>query len=152
MRRKDKEILDRHWMDTVLMNALVIRIAMCDSDMPYVVPMCFAYDGARIYLHSAQEGRKVEILRRNPGICFEATTDIAVRPHGNSCSWTMDYKSVIGTGTASFVEDDTERRYALGLLVERYTGEQRSVARHEGVLVIRIDIASLCAKHSKGTS
>ena len=48
---------------------------MVDGRRPYVVPMNFGFDlwdgVLELYCHSALEGRKIEILRRNPEVCFE---------------------------------------------------------------------------------
>jgi nitroimidazol reductase NimA-like FMN-containing flavoprotein (pyridoxamine 5'-phosphate oxidase superfamily) len=55
MRRKDREITDRAEIDTVLNEATVCRIGLADNGEPYVVPMCFGYDGTFLYLHSAPE-------------------------------------------------------------------------------------------------
>ncbi|NLV26868.1 MAG: hypothetical protein GXY48_06855 [Methanomicrobiales archaeon] len=35
------------------------HVALCDNNEPYCVPMCFAYHEGRIYLHSADEGKKI---------------------------------------------------------------------------------------------
>ncbi len=150
MRRRDKEISDRAWIDEVLHAARVVRVAMCDGGRPYVVPVCFAYDGTCIYVHSAPEGRKIDILRRNPKVCFEVSADIDVRPGTSPCSWSMDYKCVMGEGTAVFLEDEHDKRRALEAIIERYTQSPGHAKRIDTVTVIRIDIASLSAKHSKG--
>ena len=43
MRRKDREITDRKAMEAIISGAEVCRIALCDGNEPYVVPVSFAY-------------------------------------------------------------------------------------------------------------
>ena len=38
--------------------------------------MNFVYAEGNLYLHSAGEGRKIEILSRNSRVCFEAETGV----------------------------------------------------------------------------
>ena len=63
-----------------------------------------------ITVHSAAHGRKLDLLRRNPHVCFEVDEDVAPVPHREACSVGMRFRSVIGTGRATFVEDVTEKR------------------------------------------
>ena len=53
MRRSDKEMKDRAWMESILRKALVCRIALCADQEPYLVPMNFGYRDGCLYLHSA---------------------------------------------------------------------------------------------------
>lgn len=76
MRRKDKEIVSRAECDAVLNEAQVAHVAMVDGEKPYVVAMNFSYDGRALYLHCAKEGRKLEILARNPNVCIGAETGV----------------------------------------------------------------------------
>ena len=65
MRRKDKEIGERAMIDSVIERSKVCHLGMCDDGIPYIVPMCFGYEGNTIFLHCAKEGRKIEFLKSN---------------------------------------------------------------------------------------
>lgn len=47
------------------------RLACSLDDQPYVVPVCFSFEGDFIYIFSAV-GKKVEWMRQNPKICLQA--------------------------------------------------------------------------------
>jgi uncharacterized protein len=66
MRRDEKEIGYPREVRAILERARVVRVAMVDGARPYLVPLSFALDGDDLVLHSAQEGRKLDVLRRNP--------------------------------------------------------------------------------------
>jgi len=150
MRRTDKEITERKLIDAVIHKSLVCRIAICDGEMPYLIPLSFGYDGKSIYLHSAKEGRKIGMLKRNPRVCFEFTTDCAVVPTAKVCSFTMRYKSVIGFGKACFIEDSEEKIAALRIIISHYTDQTVALTGNdlEKITVLRIDIEELTGKQS----
>jgi nitroimidazol reductase NimA-like FMN-containing flavoprotein (pyridoxamine 5'-phosphate oxidase superfamily) len=150
MRRADKEITDRNIIDSVLRKSLVCRIAMYDGEMPYVVPLSFGYDGKNIYLHSAKDGRKIDILKRNPNLCFEFETECEVLPAERACSFTMRYRSVIGYGNACFLEDSEEKIAAMRIIMRHYTDKTFAFTEKdvENIAVIRIDIKEITGKQS----
>ena len=63
MRRKEKEISDRNIIDDLIKKAMIIRIAMVDDNLPYIVPMNFGYKDNCLYFHSAKEGRKIDLIK-----------------------------------------------------------------------------------------
>jgi nitroimidazol reductase NimA-like FMN-containing flavoprotein (pyridoxamine 5'-phosphate oxidase superfamily) len=62
----------------VLGSQVVGRMACCDQNQPYIVPVTYAIDGDYIY-GQLNEGRKLNIIRQNPKVCFEVDmmTDMA---------------------------------------------------------------------------
>ncbi|GAH17704.1 unnamed protein product, partial [marine sediment metagenome] len=95
MRRKDKEIADEKAMVSIVEKAIVCRVAMCWQDEPYVVPMSFGYRDNCIYLHSAREGRKLDILRNNDKVCIEFDIGVELIQSHEACKSSMKYKSVL---------------------------------------------------------
>jgi hypothetical protein len=148
MRRKDREITDRDAMESILHEALVCRIGMAQGSEPYVVPVCFAYRNGAIYFHSANEGRKIAILKENPRCCIEVDRFEGAIRDENPCKWEMRYRSVICAGVACFVEDPEEKREALNLILRHYKGDPRQFTEREmkPVSVIRIDIDEMTGK------
>ncbi|WP_426625250.1 pyridoxamine 5'-phosphate oxidase family protein [Leifsonia sp. McL0607] len=62
--------MTRDEIDDLLSTGLVGRLGMIDGEQPYVVPISYAYRDGAVYCHSAQ-GRKVQLLRAQPEVCFE---------------------------------------------------------------------------------
>jgi len=121
MRRKEKEITDIKDMITIIEKAEICRLAMVDGDRPYIVPLNFGYRENVLYFHSAREGKKIEILRKNPQICFEIETDTAMIEAEAACDWSMKYKSIIGSGKAEFIEDPAEKAMAFDIIMHQYS-------------------------------
>ncbi|HSM92201.1 MAG TPA: pyridoxamine 5'-phosphate oxidase family protein [Anaeromyxobacteraceae bacterium] len=121
MRRQDKEIKDPAQVRAILAEAPCCRVAMVDGDRPYVIPVSFVLDGDALFVHSADHGRKLRILRRNPHVCFEVDADVSVAPAKSACDVGMRFRSVIGTGVVSFVDDSAEKARVLRLFIGKYT-------------------------------
>lgn len=151
MRRKDKEITDFAVLEDVLEKALVCRIAFNGEDGPYIVPVNFGYRPGFIYAHSASEGKKIDLIRRDNRVCFEVETDVSFTP-GNSgpCKWTTKYRSIIGFGKASIVTGLDEKLEALNIILGHYSPDKFEIPANacEKLVVIKIAIDSMTGKIS----
>ena len=75
MRRSDKEITERSEMDEILGRASICHLGLNDGGECYVVPVNYGYDGGCLYVHSAREGRKIDILRADKRVSFTVYAD-----------------------------------------------------------------------------
>jgi nitroimidazol reductase NimA-like FMN-containing flavoprotein (pyridoxamine 5'-phosphate oxidase superfamily) len=150
LRRKEKEITDIKEIESIIQQSQVCRLALADEGLPYIVPLCFGYKNKMLYFHSAKEGQKIDILRRNRQVCFEFDIDARVRSGKTACAWGMGYKSVIGYGTASLVEDPEEKQKALDIIMHQYSeGEFEYSAKNLAeMLVIKVVISAMTGKKS----
>jgi nitroimidazol reductase NimA-like FMN-containing flavoprotein (pyridoxamine 5'-phosphate oxidase superfamily) len=151
LRRKEKENTDKSEIESIIRKSLVCRLGVADEGLPYIVPLCFGYDNSTLYFHSAKEGKKIEILKRNNQACFEFDIAPEVQPGGRkACAWGMKYRSVIGFGKALFIEAPEERCRALDIIMGQYAdGDfEYSEKSFEKVLVVKVEIESMVGKKS----
>ena len=150
MRRSEKEITDVAELRRILEAARVCRVALCDGDRPYLVPLTFALDGDDLVLHSARHGRKLEVLRRNPAVCFEVEEGIEVAPAATACEFGMRFRTVIGHGDAQFIEERDEKARLLALFGPRYGAADHAPPEREieRTCVIRVRVRELTGKSS----
>lgn len=151
MRRKDKEITDKAVIEKILKDAQVIRIAMVDDGEPYLVAMNYAYQDGFIYMHSALEGRKIDILKKNSRVAFQADTNVGLILSQDAQSCTTKYQSVFGTGKAFLLYENEERVKALNAIMYKYSGHrdyQYPEAVLNKTLIIRVDIDYITGKKS----
>ena len=151
MRRKDKEIQGRNEIVAIMEKALVCRLGLCRDNVPYVVPLNFGYREGCLYLHSAKQGRKMDMIRANPRVCFEIETDAELISSDRPCDWGMKYASVIGFGTAVVLEDPEEKKNGLDAILAHYSPRPPgpypdSVLEHTAV--IRVQIERMTGKRS----
>ncbi|MEF2145467.1 MAG: pyridoxamine 5'-phosphate oxidase family protein [Desulfovibrionaceae bacterium] len=114
-------ITDRESIYNILDNAELLHLALCDEEGPFCVPVNHVRIGGRIVIHSGLRGRKAAALRSGQKLGFSAVTDVRLKQGEQACSWGYYFRSVRGTGLASFVEEETQRRSDLEALVKRYT-------------------------------
>jgi uncharacterized protein len=150
MRRQEKEIATQEEIDEVIRRAPVCRLALSDNDTPYVVPVCFGYEGGALYFHSAPEGRKLDILMQNGRVCFEMDIDTRIVVSDSPCNWSLRYRSVIGFGEAAIVADPEEKRRGLDAIMRHYSGPvgQYNQDKFEKTIVIKVTVSSVTGKKS----
>lgn len=109
---------------TIISRCQVCHVAMVDPEgKPYLLPMNFGFADDIIYLHSAQEGKKIDCLKINPSVCVNFTTDheLLFQDKEVGCSYSMKYSSVLCYGTVEFIEDTEQKRQALDIVMKQYT-------------------------------
>lgn len=95
-------------MELFLKLQYIGRIGCHMGDEMYVVPISYVYDGNYIYCHT-QEGMKINMMRKNPRVCFEI--DVLEK----SATW----RSVILWGVFEELVEKEERKRALKILLNR---------------------------------
>lgn len=124
MRRNDREVLELDDILKIVDKCEIVRLGMVDSGIPYIVPLNFGYevidDTLIMYFHSALEGRKIDILKTNPFVCFEMDCSLKIIKHEIPCKWSAEYESIIGYGNVSFIENADKKKKALDLIMNKY--------------------------------
>ena len=64
-------------VNSILLSNAFGRLACTDGNTPYIVPITYGYDGTYIY-GQTNEGTKLEMMRKNPSVCFEVDSMIMV--------------------------------------------------------------------------
>jgi nitroimidazol reductase NimA-like FMN-containing flavoprotein (pyridoxamine 5'-phosphate oxidase superfamily) len=153
MRRNEREITDKSEISEILASNTICRIALSRNDTPYIVPMSYGYADGAIYLHSAGEGTKIDIIRENHRVCFEVTDFVEPVPGNKACDFSVRYRSVVGFGKIEIVEDIEEKQAGLNHIMRRHTGKgeweipEKAVS---GVTVLKITIEKISGKQNLG--
>lgn len=96
------------------------------EDTPYCLPLSLVRVDNRLYFHCAKQGRKLDLLHRNPKVCvtFVGTSEPAYVESNNT--FTDYFQSAMVTGTAYEVLEDDEKIEALRALCTKVTPEGMS--------------------------
>jgi nitroimidazol reductase NimA-like FMN-containing flavoprotein (pyridoxamine 5'-phosphate oxidase superfamily) len=136
----NKEVVD------IIQRCKWCHLAMTDLlGKPYVIPMNFGFKDDMIYLHGAQHGKKIDILKQHPEVCINFTTDHMLRYQNEqvACSWSMKYRSVLCYGEVEFITELEEKISAFHIVMAHYTkGEFRFNApsiREVNVFRVKVD-------------
>ena len=153
MTKRERQITDEHQIRAILDAAKVLHLGLAVDNEPYVVPMnygCTRENGKMVlYLHSALQGKKLDMIRTNPRVFFEMDCDLTPFEGEKPCQYGLAYSSVMGRGTARIVEDMEEKIRAMSVLMKTQTGKDFSFNERlvSIVAVIRIDVEEYTAKH-----
>ncbi len=150
MRRKEKEIIEKSAIEAIIYKSSVCRLGLSDGNTPYVVPLCFGYQGHTIYVHGSLKGKKIDIIQNNENVCFEFDINTETVKAENACDWGMKYQSVIGFGKASFLKNLDEKQKALSIIMRQYSDRAFQFPEKviNGTAVIKIEIDSMTGKQS----
>jgi uncharacterized protein len=155
MRRNDKETSDLKIIEEIVLKADVCRVAFANDNIPYIVTMNFGFQGIsepRLYFHCANEGRKLEMIRRNNYVCFEMDTDHKLYKGEKGCDWGMKYRSVIGYGNISIITEKEEKEKGLNYIMVHYGGAGEYLYDKkllEKTTILRLDILEMTGKRSE---
>ena len=150
MRRKEKQIRDQSEVDTIIKESRVCRLAMVDGNKPYVVPLNFGYEFPYLYFHSAGEGRKLDVIRKNSQVCFEFDHLEKLIKDTDACEWGAAFKSVIGEGEAVLVTDLETKEKAMHCIMAQYSSRSFEFPKEslERTAVIQVKISEMIGKKS----
>lgn len=154
MRRSDREITSYNDILKIIGECKVLRLALCDNGLPYIVPLNFGYEksggGFTFYFHSAHEGKKLDIIKKSPSAAFEMDCSnlLTAENTDNPCTYGYNYRSIVGGGNAEIVTDTDEKKYALKLIMLHQTGKNFDFtdAQAKSVTIIKLTVKHLSAK------
>ncbi len=155
MRRKDREVTDFAKIENIISRCTCCRIGFHDEGEVYIVPLNFRYeikdDTYTFYFHGAKEGRKIDLMKKNPVVGFEMDTDYALKEADTACGYSARFQCVIGTGVVSIVSERDEKELGLSLLMEHNAGKRNWDFDEEmmnAVAVYKLEVTKLsCKEH-----
>ena len=151
MRKANQEIKDKPVLEEILTSAKICRLGMIDNGLPYVIPFNFGYRENCLYIHSAPEGKKIDILRKNPLVCFEVEQQADIIEDDVACKWSTLYRSVVGYGNVEIVTDFEEKKRGLEIIMTQHGAKGKmefNKKEVEFIVFLKVSITSLTGKQS----
>ena len=109
---------ERALVHAILDEGLLAHVGFASERGPVVIPMLYAREGERLYLHGSPASRLLRTLARGVPVCITVTHVDGLVLARSAFHHSMNYRSAVVFGTAREVEDLEEKRRALGLIVE----------------------------------
>ena len=146
MRRKDRATTaEKAW--EILENADYMTLSMMGAEgVPYGVTLSFARVENVVYFHCANEGYKLDSLRKHPAVCVNAVWQQRTKAE----EFTVAFESAVAFGIACEVTEQAEREKGLLAICKKYAPENPGaaayVAQYPQVSVWRIDVSEISGK------
>ena len=117
MRRKKQKLSESETIEILESCTSGVLAVTGDNDYPYAVPLSYAYKDGKLFFHFAKEGHKIDGIKNNDKVsfCVIKTDDVIPK------DFNTHYRSAIVFGRARFLTEDSEKKYALECLVEKYS-------------------------------
>jgi uncharacterized protein len=117
MRRKKQLLSTAETIEIFQSCTSGVLAVLGDNGYPYAVPLSFAYKDGRLFFHFAKEGHKIDSITRNNRVSFcVIKTDNVIQK-----KLTTHFRSGIVFGRARILTENSEKKYALECLVEKYS-------------------------------
>lgn len=145
---------DLRRVSKVINSCRVCYVSMVDEgNKPYVLPFNFGYEDGTIYLHSAGEGKKIDILKSRPDVCIAFSTDHELKFVNEevACSYGMRFRSVLAYGSVEFIEEAEEKQRILNIIMKHYTGRDDfnyNMPAVVDVCVYKVDVFEFTGRES----
>ena len=154
MRKIEKEITNREKIHDILKRGKYTILSLCRDNEPYVVTLSYGFDDKKnsLYFHTANQGLKIDFIKKNPNICGTVIED-----HGykmNKCSHA--YCSIVFWGKISVIEDLKEKKHAFNVLLNHLEENPDKIKKrflkkdtvYYNTCLLRLDIIEITGKKS----
>lgn len=151
MRKHRQEISDSGILEEILGSEVICRLAMTDGDRPHILPFNYGYSEGCIYIHSAPEGNKINLLTKSPEVCFEVEHGVEITRAESACGWSTRYRSVVGYGKVEILDSDEDKRHGLDVIMAQHGAAHLTAYDNktlERMVILRLRITSMTGKQS----
>ena len=156
MRRSDREVADKSEIVEIIDKCEVCRLAFSDNNIPYIVPMNFGYSYEEgkltLYFHGASEGRKHDMIKKNPVASFEMDCSHKLIEAEEAGDYSMEFESVIGSGNIKYCTEKADKTHALKQLMKQYAKDREfTFPDHvmDSVTVFKLEVEEFAGKRLK---
>jgi uncharacterized protein len=112
-RLPDRGTHDRDTIYRILDEGFICHVGFAIDGQPFVIPTGYGRKGNTLYIHGSAASRMLRNLQKGVPVCFTVTLLDGLVLARSAFHHSMNYRSVVVLGTATLVEDPTEKLDAL---------------------------------------
>jgi len=153
MKRQKQEITDQSIMDEILSKSEICRLGFVDNDRAYILPFNYGYEDGFIYIHCANEGKKIHLIKKNDLVCIEIEQVARIEKNEKACKWATSYRSVIGYGKVEIITGYEQKRKGLDVIMKHNGADAAHDLNYEknqvdSMSILKVEITELTGKQS----
>jgi nitroimidazol reductase NimA-like FMN-containing flavoprotein (pyridoxamine 5'-phosphate oxidase superfamily) len=142
----------RQEMEKILRSQTLGFLGMSLNGTPYVIPLNYGYTEGKILFHCALKGKKLDLLRTNPQVCFTVGSqfgELVPHPQGAHCH--ADYESVVCFGRAQIIEDLQQRQKTLSEFIRCLQSDAKEIPLEaaSGCYAVEIKINKMTGRRQR---
>ena len=117
-----------------------------DEEYPYALPMNYVYVNNKIYFHSAQEGHKIDSIKKHNKVSFSVIN----KGEKVENDWYYIFKSVICFGKIQKIDESEEKHKILTILGNKYFPSEEYTENEINKAFARTQVLKLEIEHISG--
>src|SRR6266550_2855694 len=151
-REPERGVYDRAAAYQVLDEAFICHVGFVVDNQPFVIPTGYGRSGDNLYIHGSAASRMLRNLDQGVAVCITVTLLDGLVLARSVFNHSMNYRSVVILGTATIVDDPTEKLAALRALSEHILPHRWDDSRQpnekelKATSVLRLPITEFSAK------
>jgi nitroimidazol reductase NimA-like FMN-containing flavoprotein (pyridoxamine 5'-phosphate oxidase superfamily) len=154
VREPQRAVYDRETLNQILDEAFLCHVGFTVNSeaQPYVIPTSYGRDGDTLYIHGSAASRMLRNLDQGVRVCVTVTLLDGLVLARSIFNHSMNYRSVVILGTATIVDEPTEKLAALRALSEHIIPNRWDDSRQpnekelKATSVLRLPINEFSAK------
>jgi nitroimidazol reductase NimA-like FMN-containing flavoprotein (pyridoxamine 5'-phosphate oxidase superfamily) len=152
VREPQRAVYDREAVNHILDEAFLCHVGFSIDGQPYVIPTSYGRDGDVLYIHGSAASRMLRNLDKGVSVCITVTLLDGLVLARSVFNHSMNYRSVVLLGTATLVDDPSEKLTALRRLSEHIIPHRWDDSRQpneqelKATSVLRLPISEFSAK------
>src|SRR5208283_2634574 len=158
VREPQRAVYDREAINQILDEAFLCHVGFAVDGQPYVIPTSYGRDKNKdvVYIHGSVASRMLRNLNQGLPVCITVTLLDGLVLARSVFNHSMNYRSVVLLGTATLVDDPTEKLAALRALSEHILPNRWDDSRQpnekelKATSVLRLPINEFSAKVRTG--
>ena len=152
VREADRAVYDRETAYGILDEGFLCHVGFVADGQPFVIPTSYGRKDASLYIHGSAASRMLRQMKEGFPVCVTVTLLEGLVLARSIFNHSMNYRSVVVLGTATLVDDPSEKLEALHLLSEhiipgRWADSRQPNERElKATSVLRLPIEEFSAK------
>ena len=156
VREPQRAVYDRADIYEILDEGFVCHVGFTTGSQTYVIPTMYARVGDSLYFHGSAASRMLRSLSQGIPVCITVTLADGLVLARSIFNHSMNYRSVVALGTATLVDDSTEKLAALRSFTEKILPGRWNDARRpnekelQATSILKLPLTEISAKVRSG--
>jgi len=153
MKKVNQEIKNKAIIEEILTTSEICRLGFMDNNKPYILPFNYGYQDNCLYIHCANKGKKIDLIKQNNHVCIEIEQTATIEKYEKACKWTTTYRSLVGYGYVEIITDYERKRQGMDIIMRHNGANSSHDLNYEknqinSMSILKVEITEMTGKQS----